>query len=136
MSRLPVPGPFGSIDYGNPTPPVEYRCGKCGIHGVKMWRDYQTFRNHQSLLCGSCACVEQSNDERRFEVHEYAFGHVEVNRIPDPHNIGDGDQIGWRIPAVPTEDGETFWGYTSVPEAGVSWWKRLPLRTPGPGGAS
>lgn len=36
------------------------------------------------------------------------------------------DQIGWRIPAVPTEANDTYWGYTSVPEPGVQWWKRLP----------
>jgi hypothetical protein len=29
------------------------------------------------------------------------------------------------VPAVPTEDGE-MWGYTSVPEEGCVWWKKLP----------
>jgi hypothetical protein len=36
------------------------------------------------------------------------------------------DQIGWMVPAVPTPDGDTFWGYTSVPLEGVLWWKALP----------
>lgn len=28
--------------------------------------------------------------------------------------------------AVPTEEGDTFWGYTSVPDDGVKWWDNLP----------
>lgn len=38
------------------------------------------------------------------------------------------DQIGWRVPAVPTEENDTYWGYSSVPQAGLSWWERLPTR--------
>jgi len=38
------------------------------------------------------------------------------------------DAIGWLVPAVPTEDNETYWGYTSVPDAGVAWWRALPNR--------
>jgi len=36
------------------------------------------------------------------------------------------DQIGWRVPAVPTEDGKSYWGYTSVPQPGCDWWSNLP----------
>lgn len=54
---------------------------------------------------------------------EGADGHVQA----PPHG---GDQIGWRIPAVPTADGQTFWGYSSVPEAGCRWWYGLPLEAP------
>jgi len=39
------------------------------------------------------------------------------------------DSIGWRIPAVPTQEGDTYWGYSSVPQDGVEWWVRLPLRS-------
>ena len=38
-----------------------------------------------------------------------------------------GCSIGWLVPAVPTEEGNTFWGYTSVPYQGVYWWDNLPL---------
>lgn len=38
------------------------------------------------------------------------------------------DTIGWRVPAVPTEDGTAFYGYTSVPADGCEWWRRLPTR--------
>ncbi|HOI96943.1 MAG TPA: hypothetical protein PLA19_00355 [Candidatus Pacearchaeota archaeon] len=41
---------------------------------------------------------------------------------------GEGDQIGWLIPAVPAEGNDTYWGYTSVPQAGCNWWDKLPTR--------
>jgi len=33
---------------------------------------------------------------------------------------------GSLVPAVPTEQADTFWGYSSVPIAGVAWWRALP----------
>ena len=39
------------------------------------------------------------------------------------------DQIGWRVPAVPTEENDTYWGYTSVPQPGCDWWANLPFFT-------
>jgi hypothetical protein len=30
------------------------------------------------------------------------------------------------VGAVPTEDGSTFWGFSSVPTDGVGWWESLP----------
>lgn len=130
MTRLPRPKPMGSVDYTSSVPPAQYHCGKCGVLGVKLWRDYNTFLDHQSLLCADCACTEQnSRADKVFAVEPRADGGVEV-RIDAGEEYQDyGDQIGWRIPAVPTADGSTFWGYTSVPADGVSWWKRLPLRT-------
>ena len=41
--------------------------------------------------------------------------------------FGNGtDQVAGRVCAVPTVEGDTMWGYTSIPQAGVQWWKRLP----------
>jgi len=40
--------------------------------------------------------------------------------------MGRTDQIGWYVPAVPTEDGGAFWEYCAVPPTGVDWWKKLP----------
>lgn len=117
MTMIPRPEQLGAVDYSSENPPAGYHCGKCGAVGVKLWREYQTFLDHNSLLCARCACSEQARS--------YA-----VTLRPDGGTIVDGDytdQIGWRIPAVPTQDGETYWGYTSVPEDGVAWWKRLPL---------
>lgn len=36
--------------------------------------------------------------------------------------------IGWLVAAIPTEDGETYWGFTSVPQEGANWWNNLPTR--------
>lgn len=41
------------------TTPANYVCRDCGARGVKLWRDYQTFMDQQSLLCLVCACREQ-----------------------------------------------------------------------------
>lgn len=132
MSKLPVPGPLGPVDYSSAVPPAEYHCGKCGTLGVKLWRDYQTFLNYQSLLCADCACAEQNNSERTFTVADGDGGRaiVSATYTPDKHGLSGpgGDQIGWRVPAVPTQDGSTYWSYTSVPDGGVAWWFSLPLR--------
>lgn len=131
--------PLGPVDYQSAAAPLLYRCGDCGAHGVKLWREYQTFLDHQSLRCADCACAEQTRGGRSYSVRALDDGRVRVATIYDPDkepalylvfggNDEGGDQIGWRIPAVPTADGETYWGYTSVPADGVTWWKRLPLR--------
>jgi hypothetical protein len=136
MSRV---APLGPVDYGSAQVPSLYHCGKCGNHGVKLWREYQTFLENQTLRCGDCACAEQSKDGKAYGVRELEAGRVcvtttyDAEKQPQLHKIHGGsdvggDQIGWRIPAVPTEDGSTYWGYTSVPARGVAWWKRIPLR--------
>lgn len=83
-----------------------YVCSKCGAKGVKLWRQYQTFLEHIDLLCFACSLVDQAK-------------HLDFPMR--------GDQVGWLVPAVPTDDG-TFWGYTSVPQDRVEWWKALPAR--------
>lgn len=113
------------VDYSKGAPP-EYRCCKCGAHGVKLWRLYQTIASHCELMCAECSVEDQKKRD--------------ATTVPrSAENIGDdgrwqghygrGDQIGWRVPAVPDEEGVSFWGYT-VPEAGVQWWRRLPTRLP------
>jgi hypothetical protein len=92
--------------------PESYKCSDCGIHGVKLWRIYQTFLENQRLFCAVCALRDQKKD----------WTIDEDGRHTDDY--GGSDQIGWLVPAVPVDD--TFWGYTSVPAAGVEWWKRLP----------
>ena len=83
---------------------LEYVCGCCGANGVKLWRLYSSFMSSQTLACLSCSEKDQ--------------GKVA--------NLQKGDQIGFRIPAVPTEEKDTFWGYSSVPDDGVKWWVELP----------
>jgi len=66
-------------------------------------------------VCCSCACRDQGKN---------------VSDVNDKGMIlskyGGTDQIGWLVPAVPAE-GRTFWGYSSVPQDRVDWWKKLPL---------
>ena len=107
--------PFSYVDG---PPPPSYACASCKTVGVKLWRQYQTFADNVRLLCGACACADQDRP-----------GPVgDDGRVVDQRHGFRSDQIGWLVPAVPTEDGETFWGYTSVPRDGVDWWKRLPTR--------
>lgn len=95
------------FSYAN-LPPPEYVCSACGLTGVRLFRQYQTFADCISLLCTKCAIKDQGED---------SISHI-------PHNIG------WLVAAVPTENGDTYWGYTSVPNAGVRWWDNLPVWLP------
>lgn len=87
-----------------------YRCGECGATGVRLWREYNTFLNYQHLYCRTCAVKDQKKTPEDLEEYE---------RIRC-------DQIGWLVPAVPTRDGDTFWGYSSVPQGLCNWWFSLP----------
>lgn len=124
MTRLPRPEQMPAFRYADAGAPTQYHCGQCGVLGVKLWRKYQTFLDHQSLLCASCACAEQSRDGKSYTIEQSYVGNVSVTRhydaILQPElsrayggSDTSGDQIGWRIPAVPTEDGTTYWGYRS-----------------------
>ena len=97
-----------------PEVPKEYLCSKCGAHPVKLWREYNRIASVTDLYCLECACKDQ---KKEVDAVVNEFG-----------KFKDGDQIAWLVPAVPTEDGSTYWGYTSVPDPGVYWWKSLPLR--------
>ena len=83
--------------------PMAYRCIGCDAEGVKLWRDYNTFLDHQTLKCRACAEAE----------------------LDKPALPAKSDAIGWRVPAVPDAAG-TFWGYSFVPEDAVAWWRALP----------
>lgn len=139
MTRLPTPEDLGPVDYSsNVPPPRGYHCGKCGVLGVKLWRDYNVFMIHQSLLCAQCACVEQSNERKSYDIRVHDNGKVSVTTTYSPvtepvlwkfYRDGDegGDQIGWRVPAIPTACGTSYWRYSSVPIDARDWWFRLPI---------
>jgi hypothetical protein len=93
------------VDYTATVLPDAYHCSRCDARGVRLYRQYQTLANNVGMLCRACALKDQKKD------------------APDNHNE---HSIGWLVAAVPTEEGDTFWGYTSVPPAGVIWWNRLP----------
>lgn len=106
---------LGNIDYEKNTPPRGYRCTVCDVHGCKLWRQYQTMACYIELVCCDCAAADQDKDIADIdESGKYSS------------DYGRGDQIGSMIPAVPTQDGETYWGYTSVPPDGCDWWNKLP----------
>lgn len=110
--------PFNAFSYSNPVIPNGYKCGTCGKSGCKLWREYQTFLDQQTLECCDCAGKGQDKD----------VSTIDADGRRESDICGRTDQIGWRIPAVPTEDGSTYWGYSSVPQAGVNWWRSLPTR--------
>lgn len=100
---------IGAFKYTDHACPDNYECGYCCVHGVKLWRKSHTFLDRQFLYCAKCALLNQGKQ-----------GPVdEDGRIFSEVFQSNTDQIGDLVPAVPTEDGETFWGYTSVPDAGV-----------------
>lgn len=108
------------MNYQNGEVPPKYFCSNCSAYGIKLWRQYQTFACNVDLLCADCAIKKQKKNFVIDEDGTYA----------NDKGIRS-DQIGWLVPAVPTEDEETFWGYASVPQNGVEWWKNLPLRLKG-----
>lgn len=78
-----------------------YKCSQCGAEKVKLWRGYNSM--HVELLCMTC-------------VGKAAGKPVDWN---------ESDSCGWHVPAVPTEVGDTYWGYSSVPLRGCRWWHQL-----------
>lgn len=104
---------MNGVNYSSTTTPPEYKCGDCGTTGVKLWREYQTMQ--PNLFCAHCAAKDQGK----------SISGIDANGMR-PSDLDQTDQIGWLVPAVPDEEGVGYWGYTSVPEAGVNWWKKLP----------
>lgn len=113
----------GPTDYGGVATPENYVCARCGVKGIKLWRLYQTFLNHQELTCAVCAAAAEGCSIADIDA-EGKRTDTSAYQVPDPRYRTDS--IGWRIPAVPTEAGDTYWGYSAVPPAGVTWWHRLP----------
>ncbi len=103
--------PFSYSERGQT--PQGYVCAECGAQGVRLYRDYNTMVSHQTLRCRKCARDQYtSTDLKRWESYK---------------SPNDKEHcIGGVVAAVPTEDGTTYWGYTSVSQAGVEWWDALP----------
>lgn len=104
------------FSYTSDTTPDDYKCSKCQARGCKMWRSYASF--HVELYCVDCAAKKEEKD---------------ISSLRDDGTIktqhGDRiDQIGWLVPAVPTENNLSYWGYTSVPAEACEWWQNLPNR--------
>ncbi len=98
-----------SVNYSDTKTPDWYSCAECGATNVRLYREYQTFLNHQILRCRKCALINQNYEQ------------------PDSSSEHSSSEhsIKWLVAAVPTEDGLSYWGYTSVPGEGVKWWNNL-----------
>lgn len=95
------------MKYTDQGTPWYYRCFKCGARRCKLWRQYQALAENIDLLCITCAERDQK----------------------EKHNSEKLDTIGWLVAAVPTEDSDTFWGFTSIPQDGCDWWDNLPTHS-------
>lgn len=113
------PGSRKTVDYSKPETPKDYKCGGCGATGCKLWREYSTFS--PALACAPCAAKSGDRDistidaDGRRLTPEYDWESQERS-----------DQIGWYVPAIPDMEGVGYWGYTSVPQPGIDWWRKLP----------
>ncbi len=108
-----------AFTYASKDVPVNYVCEKCKAKGVKLWRDLGVFfAQAVSLYCFDCVCAKTGS------VLEIRGDGMVPSRFG-----GWTDQIRWYGPAVPTLDSESYWGYSSVPDEAVKWWKSLPNRS-------
>lgn len=95
--------------------PDNYVCGQCGATGIKLWRCLAFCVSQVDLRCAKCLDHGEVDEEGYFKDSKY----------------GKSDQcfikeLGSMLPAIPTEEENTYWGYTSVPMDGVMWWRNLP----------
>lgn len=102
--------------YASGTVPKGYACKRCSAKGCKLWRPYESW--NVVLLCAPCAASDQDKDISTID----ADGRWGDDR-PYP---GRSWAIGWFVPAVPVEEDEiSYWGYTSIPQVGIDWWRAL-----------
>lgn len=102
------------LDYKSNKTPPNYICDNCKVENVKLWRQSYAFLNDIKLLCFECSKKDQSKLDWNWQ---YSYSGETV--------FNNTDQIGSLIPAVPTEDCSTYWGYTSTPLEGCRWWHKL-----------
>ena len=113
--------PVTTIDYSLRKVPSWYKCKVCEKTGAKLWRTLSTFLVDTTLLCVDCA-IDRSG------LHNGEDYSTMTEEGEHRGVTGFTDQLPFGVAAIPTEQGDTFWGYTSTPGDGVDWWKRLPLR--------
>ena len=76
--------------------PDGYQCDKCGAKGVKLWRDYNTFLEHQELACAACLRAYAASQGRHGEVDSEGMWSK-----PGEDSRYKSDSFCWRVPAVP-----------------------------------
>lgn len=89
-----------------------------------MWREASTFLENHTLACVPCMS-RKSKEKLKIEDVD-ADGKVVATWCYGLYT----DQILGRVPAFLTAEMDTYWGYTSVPEDRVVWWRSLPTLPP------
>ena len=107
-----------AFSYPSQVIPPAYICSRCKTPGLKLWRQYNTPVKFIELVCARCADPGLKVERDGTNLDEYKR---RSDQITD--RIGT---TGSLIPAVPTEEADTYWGYSAVPIAGVAWWRALP----------
>ncbi len=110
-------GGGASVKYEEMQVPESYLCSKCKVSGLKLWRQWNTMVCYLELLCAACAAPGVQVDQDGRHDSEHGGGSDQLS------DVGGSGSLA---PAVPTTDGESYWGYTSVPLAGCAWWRALP----------
>lgn len=95
------------VDYTQAIAPKGYFCSRCGATGVQLWRD-----TAPNLYCAYCS------------------GLINLVGIDGLNTKKGLTTIGSHVPAVPAPDplGWGYFGLVDMPENGLQWWNRLPLR--------
>lgn len=103
-----------TFSYSSRKLPHGYVCSECGATGCKLWREYNT--SEPRLLCCECAAKDQGKN----------IDSIDGNGVRQT-SMGSTDQIGYYVPAVPTEGEieEVYWGCSAVPDRGIAWWRLL-----------
>lgn len=96
--------------------PDDYVCSGCKAKGCKLWR-HTDYVGPIPLFCATC--VERET-RRSFPTLDATGRHQS--------KYGWTDQLGPFLPAVPDEEEIGYYGYTSVPDEAVAWWRALPTR--------
>lgn len=105
--------PLGPVDFsGDIPPPSGYRCLICNAHGVRLWRDWNCIAVYITLRCYDCV-IDKAEDKKDVLGKKYT---------------PESTQIDGLCAAIPTAEGDTFWGYSSAPAEGCVWWRSLSPR--------
>jgi len=94
---------------------ITYACGQCGAVDCKLWRPMSVLANEVELVCWKC--LEAKGHAVRLNDADPRYRSDQVYTPEIEHTCYS--------PAVPDLDG-SWWGYTSVPNWWVAWWKALP----------
>ena len=101
------------LNFSSMNAPQWYCCSFCLKFGCKLWR--RPFSEDEDLSCLNCVRLSSGIE---CDVDKEGF-------LDTPH--GKTVIIGELIPAVPCEDAGGYYGYTSIPGEGATWWRALPL---------